>query len=36
MGNGNEKLKEKLPENEVIKSNDKDGVADYLERLFLV
>jgi len=36
MGNGNEELKEKLPENEVIKSNDEDGVADYLEKLFLV
>lgn len=35
MGNCNYKLSEALPANEVIGTNDEDGVAKYLEKLFL-
>ncbi len=35
MGNRNYKLSETLPHLEVIKTNDEDGVARYLENLFL-
>lgn len=35
MGNCNYKLSEALPENEVIHTNDEDGVAKYLAKMFL-
>ncbi|QEK13460.1 Cof-type HAD-IIB family hydrolase [Crassaminicella thermophila] len=35
MGNAHYKLKEALPENEVIGTNDDDGVAKYLKEVFL-
>lgn len=35
MGNGNLRLKEALPDNEVIGTNDEHGVARYLEGIFL-
>nr|WP_307775264.1 Cof-type HAD-IIB family hydrolase [uncultured Cetobacterium sp.] len=35
MGNGNPRLKELLPENEVIKTNNENGVAQKLQELFL-
>ncbi|QZY55219.1 Cof-type HAD-IIB family hydrolase [Crassaminicella profunda] len=35
MGNANDKLKEALPNHEIIKTNDEDAVANYLEKLFL-
>lgn len=35
MGNAHDKLKRALPKNEVIQSNDEDGVVKYLEKLFL-
>lgn len=35
MGNGSERLKELLPENEVISKNSEDGVAKKIEELFL-
>ncbi|MBC2855725.1 MAG: Cof-type HAD-IIB family hydrolase [Cetobacterium sp.] len=35
MGNGNYRLMEALPDNEVIDTNDEDGVAKYLSALFL-
>lgn len=34
MGNGSERLKEQLPNNEVILSNDEDGVAKKLREIF--
>ena len=36
MGNCNYRLSESLPDNEVIGTNDNDGVAKYLEKLFLI
>lgn len=35
MGNCSERLKEKLPQNEIIKKNSENGVAIYLENQFL-
>ena len=35
MGNGNERLREALPLNEIIASNNEHGVAKYLEKTFL-
>ncbi|MGL6113765.1 Cof-type HAD-IIB family hydrolase [Cetobacterium sp. SF1] len=35
MGNGNYRLVEALPENEVIDTNDENGVANYLAKKFL-
>lgn len=35
MGNCNYRLSEALPENEVIGTNDEDGVARYLAKMFL-
>ncbi|WP_432662221.1 Cof-type HAD-IIB family hydrolase [Wukongibacter baidiensis] len=35
MGNAHDELKKALPQNEVIQSNDEDGVVKYLEKLFL-
>lgn len=35
MGNGSYRLIEALPENEVIETNDEDGVAKYLTEVFL-
>ncbi len=35
MGNAYDELKKALPKNEVIQSNDEDGVVKYLEKLFL-
>lgn len=35
MGNGSERLKEKLPSNEIILSNNEDGVAKKLREIFL-
>ncbi|MGL5984195.1 MAG: HAD family hydrolase, partial [Cetobacterium sp.] len=35
MGNGSPRLKELLPENEVIKPNSENGVAKKLQELFL-
>lgn len=35
MGNCNYRLSDSLPNNEVIDTNDNDGVARYLEKLFL-
>lgn len=35
MGNGSKRLKELLPNNEVIKTNEENGVAEKLKELFL-
>ncbi|MCT4606306.1 MAG: Cof-type HAD-IIB family hydrolase [Marinisporobacter sp.] len=35
MGNAHGKLKEALPDHEIINTNDEDGVAKYLEKIFL-
>ena len=35
MGNAHEKLKEALPQNEIIQTNDENGVANYLKGLFM-
>ncbi|QXM07126.1 Cof-type HAD-IIB family hydrolase [Crassaminicella indica] len=35
MGNAHDKLKEVLPDHEIIGTNDEDAVANYLEKLFL-
>ena len=35
MGNGSSRLKEKLPQYEIIQTNDNDGVAKKLKELFL-
>ncbi|MCT4618432.1 MAG: Cof-type HAD-IIB family hydrolase [Marinisporobacter sp.] len=35
MGNAHDKLKEALPDHEIIKTNDEDGVAKCLEKIFL-
>ena len=34
MGNAHTKLKEALPENEVIGSNDEHSVAEYIKNTF--
>jgi Cof subfamily protein (haloacid dehalogenase superfamily) len=36
MGNAHKKLKEALPENEIIGTNDDHSVAKYLKKIFLV
>ena len=35
MGNASEKLKNALPNNEIIGLNHEDAVAKYLEKLYL-
>ncbi|WP_187296250.1 Cof-type HAD-IIB family hydrolase [Tepidibacter mesophilus] len=35
MGNADENLKKALPDNDIIKTNNEDGVAKYIEGLFL-